>query len=394
DGIYDNASGTAWVESWVPAMPRQEIYLAVLDEQASLALANLARITGHDQEAAEAKARAAQLATRIEESYFLPDSKFYAFSWNGRGAVDSTATIFPAVAWWDGGFSLQHADAMLSRWASDEFSTDWGTRLLSDQTSFYDPISYHQGSVWPLFTGWVAVAEYRTGHTLSGYAHLMQNAELTWSQDLGNVTELLSGRFFEPLGRSTAHQLWSSAMVISPVVRGLFGLEWNLPDGTFSVTPHLPSDWPEATVHNIPYGNAEFDLHFARHESELVVEAIHAPSGMHLRSEAPGTKIVGNEIRIPLPAVEFVPADGLPAFGAETQQLKVLDQRCLERECTLTLSGRCGQTYRFKLRENAADLRVRAEGADLGELINGSRPVTVTFPEGNGYRSKVVQFSW
>ena len=39
DGIYDNAQGTAWVESWVPKMPHQEIYLAALDEQASLAFA-------------------------------------------------------------------------------------------------------------------------------------------------------------------------------------------------------------------------------------------------------------------------------------------------------------------------------------------------------------------
>jgi len=57
----------------------------------------------------------------------------------------------------------------------------------------------------------------------------MQNADLTWSQDLGSVTELLSGRFFQPLGRSSAHQLWSSAMVISPVVRGLLGLTWDVP---------------------------------------------------------------------------------------------------------------------------------------------------------------------
>ena len=51
DGIYDNAQGTAWVESWVPKMPHQEIYLAALDEQASLAFAGLARATGHSDPA-------------------------------------------------------------------------------------------------------------------------------------------------------------------------------------------------------------------------------------------------------------------------------------------------------------------------------------------------------
>lgn len=70
-----------------------------------------------------------------------------------------------------------------------------------------DPLGiarYHQGSAWPLFTGWVSLAEHRAGRTLSGYAHLMQNA---WTQDLGAVTELLSGEFFQPLGRSSSHQI-------------------------------------------------------------------------------------------------------------------------------------------------------------------------------------------
>src|SRR5438270_285014 len=82
---------------------------------------------------------------------------------------------------WSGRLELKKAGEMLERWASPEFSTDWGTRDVSDRTTFYDPISYHQGSVWPLFTGWVALAEYRAGRAMAGYRHLMQNADLTWA---------------------------------------------------------------------------------------------------------------------------------------------------------------------------------------------------------------------
>jgi glycogen debranching enzyme len=402
DGIYDNAEGTAWVESWVPAMPRQEIYLAVLDEQASLAFANLAHAAGHNDLAAAAEARAARLSALIEKEYILPDANFYAFSWNGPGATDPTPTIFPAVAWWDGDYSLDHSEAMFSRWASDEFSTDWGTRLMSDKASSYDPISYHQGSVWPLFTGWVSVAEYRTGHTLSGYAHLMQNADLTWSQDLGNVTELLSGRFYEPLGRSSAHQLWSSAMVISPVVRGLFGLAWDSPGNALSVTPHLPADWQNAKVRNVPYGNARLDLRFTRSGSELLVEAMRAPTGLHLASQTPGARAEGTRLHIPLPEVEVSIAHQLPEFGDETHQLKILNQQTSARRCMLTLAGMSGTTYNLQLRENAAHLNVRAEGATLdalgkpgqGAQNQGLRNFAVTFPKGSGYSTKAVIFSW
>ena len=41
DGIYDNSQGTGWVESWPGGMPHQEIYLALLDEQASGAMAGI-----------------------------------------------------------------------------------------------------------------------------------------------------------------------------------------------------------------------------------------------------------------------------------------------------------------------------------------------------------------
>ncbi len=396
DGVFSNSEGTAWVESWVPVMPRQEIYLAALDEQASLAFASLARATGHDDLANGAELRARYLREQIEKQYLMAAADFYAFSWNGSGATDPTATIFPAVAWWDGDYALDHGQAMLSRWASREFSTDWGTRLASDRTSFYDPISYHQGSVWPLFTGWVSVAEYRTDHTLSAYAHLMQNADLTWSQDLGNVTELLSGRFFQPLGRSSAHQLWSSAMVISPVVRGLFGLAWNAPANTLDVTPHLPADWQDATLHNVPFGSRRLDLKLTRSatQPELLVEAVNAPAGMLLTSQVPGARVQGNTLHIPLHEVEVAIAHESPEFGAETRQLKVLDQQQSARRCTLTLSGVGGTTYNLLLRENAAHLAVHAEGATLGTLNRGLRPVTVVFPDSPGYGTRTVEFSW
>jgi len=394
DGIYDNSVGTGWVESWVPSMPRQEIYLAALDEQASLAFANLARVTGHDDLASQAETRAARIGKEIESEYLLPGSKFYAFSWNAPEAVDPTPTIFPSVAWWDGDYSLAQSQPMLSRWASAEFSTDWGTRLMSGQVSFYDPISYHQGSVWPLFTGWVSVAEYRSGRTLSGYAHLMQNANLTWSQDLGNTTELLSGRFFEPLGRSTAHQLWSSGMVISPVVRGLFGLAWNLPDNTLSVTPSLPADWQDATIRNVPFGPARLDLKFTRSATQLRVEAVNEPAGLKLASQSPGAIVEGNTLRIPLPDVEVAISDQLPAFGDETHQLKVIDQQATARQLKLTLSGIGGTTYNLQLRQNAVNLKVKAAGATLGPLDHGLRPLTVSFPPGSGYSTQDVLFSW
>lgn len=391
DGIYENTEGTGWVESWVPSMPHQEIYLAALDQQASTAFAGLARAMGHEDLAQQADTRAAHIQQQIEKEYFLPDTDFYAFSRNADGTTDKTATIFPSVAWWDGTYRLNHADAMMRRWASSEFSTDWGTRLLSEKTSFYDPISYHQGTVWPLFTGWASVAEYRAGRPLTGYAHLMQNANLTWVQDLGATTELLSGQFFQVLGRSTAHQLWSSAMVISPVIRGMFGLEWDAAKHTLSVTPHLPADWGSVSLHNVPMGDNRFDLKFTRRGQELLVEAT---GGVRLQSRAPGARVEGGALRLPLSPVEVKMDQALPAFGSETRQMKVLDERTEAHAVKLTLAAHGGSRQTLWLRENAAGLKVRSQDAEIGPLRDGLRLITVSFPAGDGYVTKDVAIGW
>jgi hypothetical protein len=284
---------------------------------------------------------------------------------------------------------------MMKRWASSEFSTDWGTRILSDKVSFYDPISYHQGTVWPLFTGWVSVAEYRAGHPLSGYAHLMQNANLTWSQDLGSVTELLSGQFYQVLGRSTAHQLWSSAMVISPILRGMFGIEWDASAHTVSVTPHLPADWNSATLHHLPLGDSSVDLRFTRHSQELLVEASGpGAAGLKLTSTTTGARAESATLRIPLPPVEVTFAQHLPPFGDETRQMKVLDEQIAAHSLTLTLAAQGSSEQKLQIRQNAAEIKLHTNDAKLGAAQDGLSDLAVTFPEGQGYVTKTVTISW
>jgi glycogen debranching enzyme len=392
DGIYENTAGSGWVESWPPGMPHQEIYLAALDQQASTAFANIAQVTGHAQLAEGARKRAVLIGQKIEQEYFMPNADFYAFSKNSNGTVDSSPTIFPAVAAWDGTLSLSHAAGMLSRWASSEFSTDWGTRDLSPTVSFYDPISYHQGSVWPLFTGWVSISEYRNGRTLSGYAHLMQNADLTGAQDLGDVTELLSGEFFRWFGRSTAHQLWSSAMVITPALRGLFGLEWNARENTLTVTPNLPPPWDRATISRVPLGQSNVDIETQRVGQTLVVRLKGESSkSIRLRSLARGAKVENGVIRIPLPAAEVGIMHWLPEEGAVTSQMKVIDQQESARSLQLRLSAPANTQQVLFLRVNDPKIQVHIEGA---EQTADSTQLRVQFPSGAGYVEKAVTLSW
>ena len=392
DGIYENIAGTGWVESWPPGMPHQEIYLAALDQQASSAFANLATAIGNSQLAADADKRASHIADQIQREYYVSDSDFYAFSRNADGTLDTSPTIYPAVAAWDGTFNLSHGNAMLSRWASQEFSTDWGTRDLSPTVGFYDPISYHQGSVWPLFTGWVSLSEYRNHRSLSGYAHVMQNADLTWVQNPGAVTELLSGEFFRWLGRSTSHQLWSSAMVITPTIRGMFGLEWNASQNTLTITPQLPAQWDHVQMTNVPFGDSRFGIDMRRNGNALVVRLTgDSSTKVRLQSRTDGARVEKGELQIPLPAVEVGIEHGLPQPGAVTSQMKILDEQESPHSLRLRLSAPAGSDQTMFLRVNDSKVHPHIDGATVAPDLSG---IHIQFPSGNGYVEKTVSVSW
>jgi glycogen debranching enzyme len=399
DGIYDNSQGTGWVESWPPGMPHQEIYLALLDRQASSAMAELEKLLGNEAESNAAAARATAIRKTIEEEYYLPAKQRYAFSWNGNGKRDETSTMFPAIAWWNDDKGLEHADGSFRLWASHEFSTDWGTQEVAANDPMYNPISYHQGSVWPLFTGWMSVAEYRTGHALSGYAHLMQNADLTTTQDLGAITELLSGAYFAPFGRSTTHQLWSSAMVVTPVLTGMFGIETDALTGTIKLDPHLPADWNEAGVQRLHVGNSVCSLHFERRGQSLITRVtMLSGEPVHLVSGVKGVRAAdkGTAITFPLPAVEVAIPHGLPLPGAPTTQMKVLAETFAPHSLTLDLEAEAGTVVTLKARRNAPKLKLTADGGTLtaGDAASGVDALQVEFPAGSGYVQKTVVLRW
>jgi glycogen debranching enzyme len=398
DGVYDNSQGTGWVEAWPPKMPHQEIYLAALDQVSSQAITDLARLMQDQTLATSAAAQSKHIAD-VVASYRQSDGA-YAFSRNSDGSFDQTSTIFPAVALWTDKESLPKPDTMLSLWASYHFATDWGVRSVNDAAAVFDPISYHQGSVWPLFTGWASLAQYRTGRPLAGYSALMRNVDLTWAQDPGFVTEVLSGRFFQPLGRSSSHQLWSSAMVLSPAIRGLFGIDVDAQHRTLHLQPYLPATWDFAELRNVRVGDDLYVVTLKRDRNHLLAT---------VRSEQPTVLCLNNPnetcndratttrtISLPLPPVEIsLPEQQLPEAGSPTTQPRVIDESYEAEHLSLTLEGPAGTTVDLFLRKNMPSpsgkrtTDIKIEGAEkIGDKLR------VAFPQGSGFVSQQLRISW
>jgi glycogen debranching enzyme len=451
DGIYDNSQGTGWVESWPGGMPHQEIYLALLDQQASAAMRYIESLLKDSSKEEAAKIRADKLAKTINAEYWNPQKNCYAFSRNMDGSLDKTTTVYPALAWWDpagGKPVLAQPEGCLSQFAAAALNTDWGLRDVANTEPIYDGTSYHQGSVWPLFTGWAALAEYRGNQPLAGYQLLMENANLTKAQDLGAATELLSGDFYVPFGRSTSHQLWSSAMVITPILRGLFGIDIDAQTKTITVNPHLPAGWDHATIKGIQVPGGTATLVFRRANAQIAVQLVSIGDGeWHLKSDLPGATPVAGTItkvsttvrmtpngglRIPLPTLEIDqtlstlswPSSGLtnedaevlttlpnqsPVPGSQTKRFRIVRSKYAEHELTLVAEGIAGTDGIVSVVRNASIVpKLQNKPADSPGVKRGdvsfqipeesgqSAPVPLIFhfPQGEGWKTITVTLSW
>ena len=415
NGIYDNTQGTGWVESWPGGMPRQEVYLALLDQQASGAVAELESLFQDKEKSAAARQRAETIAKAIDSQFYDRDKTCYAFSRSADGSLDRTSTVYPAVAWWsskdiqgaDAG--LGHSAECLIQFARHTLNTDWGLRDVANTEKIYDGTSYHQGSVWPLFTGWAALAEYRGGQPLAGYQMLMENANLTRAQDLGADTELLSGDFFVPFGRSTSHQLWSSAMVVTPTLRGLFGIDVDAQAKTITVDPHLPADWDHAQIKHLHVGEDSVDLNFSQAMGEVTVsvestgqDGVKSPVIKLLSTEPGARTLKDGKLAIAEHAVEVGEFFRAPLPGDRTQSMRVLRQEYAQRQLTLTLEGLANSEAQIPLVVNGHNLKLNAQGAELKSApdaksktaASDSTLMHVRFPEGDGWKTITVTLTW
>ena len=291
NGLVENTKfGHGWVEGGGLYPPHEEIYMQGLWVAASRDLAEMAGALQLPEPAARARANAERTRAATEQTYWLPQRGFYAFATKQRAKdapeeaepgpnrvrrqarlnalKDATIydenTVLPAVPLWFKILSDERAQLQIDELGSGEIATDWGARIISDKSQLYDPLSYHAGSVWPLFTGWASMGAYRYGRPHVGFQALMANALLTRQGAEGYVTELLSGDFNAPFGRSSHHQIWSEAMVVTPAVRGLLGLEAGDGGNSLRFAPQLPADWDRLEVRNVRLGDARFSLNYER----------------------------------------------------------------------------------------------------------------------------------
>src|SRR6202044_1635159 len=157
-------------------------------------------------------------------------------------------------------------------------------------------------AVWPLFTGWASVGEYRYHRALPAYSNLRANALLATDGSLGHFTEVLSGDYYESFSTSSPHQIWSAAMVVSPILRGMFGLQTNAEKHEVTFAPHVPVDWPSFAIHNARIESGTVDFQYRKSADSIVLKTkqsgtsdcwVDFSPALRLRAEVTGVQMNG-----------------------------------------------------------------------------------------------------
>ncbi|HTJ29779.1 MAG TPA: amylo-alpha-1,6-glucosidase [Acidobacteriaceae bacterium] len=414
DGFPRNLGvGHGWVEGG-PLLPiKSEFYQSGLAVEAMRALDALAHATGKTEGLESLGTDEAQAQKALNQAFWLPQQQRYAYALDEKNAQVDAPSVLTAVPMWFGLLDAEKADAMIKELASPELHTDWGMRILASSHPKYDPACYHCGTVWPLFTGWASVGEYRYHATLPAYANLRSNALLAFDGSLGHTAEVLSGDYYQPLATGTPHQIWSSAMVISSMLNGLFGLETDAAAHRVTITPHLPADWTHFAMRHIEAGPCQISIGFTKTLDSLTYAITHqsgancsitlAPA-ISLHAQVTNVTVNGSRVDFKLnpssqdqhPTVTLKLSNSstttqavfhlrnafdltqqitLPALGSTSQALNVLSQNWNTAHDTLTLDLSTAGSGSYELIiwnpaqiQNVEGATLSAKGTETGLL--------------------------
>ena len=246
-----------------------DVYLSGVWIAALQRFARIADVLGEGALARDATQLRSRALATLEQKLWLPSLGQYAFALLEGGRINENLTAWPATAMSFDVFNRGRGAQMAARLASSEIMTDWGARPLAASSALFDPLHYNNGAVWPFVTGWVALAQYRYGNPGAGYFALSAIARTTFDESRGRNPEVISGRVYKPLDTAVPQQFFATSMVVTPLVRGLLGIEVDAVNGRLTLAPQLPPSWDRVTLRNIAIAGATVDAEITRTAGRL-----------------------------------------------------------------------------------------------------------------------------
>jgi glycogen debranching enzyme len=226
------------------------------------------------------EAEALRLAERFEEAFWCDELGTYALALDGAKQPCRVRTSNAGQLLFSGMVREDRARKVAADLMRPHFFTGWGIRTVARGEARYNPMSYHDGSIWPHDNALIALgfARYGLKHSV---AHLFKALfDAATYMDLRRLPELFCG-FRREKGRgptlypvACAPQAWASATPFT-LLEAALGLEFDARRGEIRLrNPRLPAFLNELVLRELQLGPSSVDLRVSRHGDEVSLEVL------------------------------------------------------------------------------------------------------------------------
>ncbi len=263
-GWKDSGDGVAFADGRLPRAPIALAEVQGYAYAAWLAGADLADAFGDAAAAGARRARAAALRTAFNRDFWSERHGAYALALDGdKVQVDAVASNMGHCLWC-GIVDPERVPAVAAWLTHPDLASGWGVRTLATSMARYDPLSYHNGSVWPHDTALAIAGLRRRGHVHEANRLVVDllAASAEWG---GRLPELFAGLtpgelpVPVPYPNSCSPQAWSAASPLL-LVRHLLGLEPDVPRGVVEIDPVLPPGRRYLRVSGVPIAGERVEI--------------------------------------------------------------------------------------------------------------------------------------
>ncbi|MBI5263786.1 MAG: amylo-alpha-1,6-glucosidase [Bradyrhizobium sp.] len=235
---------------------------------------------GKGEIARRLEAEAQALAARFEEAFWCEQLGTYALALDGAKKPCAVRTSNAGQLLFSGMVREDRARKVAADLLRPHFFSGWGIRTVALGEARYNPMSYHDGSIWPHDNALIALglAHYGLKHSV---AHLFRGLfEAATYMDLRRLPELFCGFRREKRRGPTlypvacAPQAWASATPFT-LLEAALGLEFDVARGEIRLrNPHLPPFLNEVILRELRLGPSSVDLRIRCHGDDVSLEVL------------------------------------------------------------------------------------------------------------------------
>jgi glycogen debranching enzyme len=235
---------------------------------------------GLPERARQLEAEAQRLAGRFEEAFWCDELGTYALALDGVKQPCRVRTSNAGQLLFTGIVRADRARMVATDLMQPHFFTGWGIRTVARGEARYNPMSYHDGSIWPHDNALIALGLARYGIKCSVELVFKGLFDAATYMDLRRLPELFCG-FRREKGRgptlypvACAPQAWASATPFT-LLEAALGLEFDARHGEIRLrNPRLPAFLNEVILRDLRLGSSSVDLCVRRHGDDVSLEVM------------------------------------------------------------------------------------------------------------------------